>query len=83
MIHCVASVTTNVIQSLSLTNAGVKTGVRFEDVIRREVNSVTGEAEMAADGGFWLQLCNSVSLSRGTRSCRAENTETLPASFHI
>lgn len=58
----------------SLTNAGVEAGVCFEDIISREVNNITAEAQMAADRGLWLQLRNSFCLGRGTGACMEENT---------
>lgn len=41
---------------ISLTSAAVEADLCFEDIISREVNSVTGEAEMAAYRCFWMQL---------------------------
>lgn len=43
-----------------------------KNIMSREVHSVTGEAEMAADGGFRLQLSNSFSLGGGAASCGRE-----------
>lgn len=54
---------------ISLTNAGVKAGVRFENIISGEVDSIAGKAEMAAHRGFWVQLRNCFSLGRGAGSC--------------
>lgn len=55
-----------------LTNAGVKAGVCFEDIISREVDSIAGEAEVAAERAFWMQLRNGFSLSRGAASCKTK-----------
>lgn len=55
---------------MNLTDAGVEAGVCFEDVVRREVDSVAGKAEAAPDGGFWMQLRDGCSLGRGAGSCR-------------
>lgn len=55
-----------------LTNAGVKASVCFEDIISREVDNITGEAEVAAERGFWMELKNGFSLSRGAGSCKTK-----------
>lgn len=55
-----------------LTDAGVKAGVCSEDIISGEVDSITGEAEVAAERAFWMQLRNGFSLSRGAASCKSK-----------
>lgn len=57
-----------------LTDAGVKGGVRSEDVASGEVDSVAGEAEVAAERRFWMQLRNGFSLSRRAASCKNQTT---------
>lgn len=56
-----------------LTDAGVKADVCFEYISGRKINGTAGEAEMAADRGFWPQLRNSFGLGRGTSSCKVEH----------
>lgn len=60
-----------------LTNAGVKAGVCSEDIISGEVDSIAGEAEVAAERGFWMQLKNGFSLSSGAASCKNQRTLAL------
>lgn len=52
------------LNSVNLTNAGVKACVCSEDITGREVNSVAGKAEKAADRFLWLELWNSLHLGR-------------------
>lgn len=53
----------------TLTDAGVEAGLRFQDVTGGKVDDVTGEAELAADGGFWLQQGNGFGLGSAAGSC--------------
>lgn len=55
-----------------LTDAGVKAGVCFEDIISSKVDSITREAEVAAERGFWVQLRNGFSLGRRAGSCKTK-----------
>lgn len=64
-----------------LTNAGVKAGVCFEDVISWEVDRVTGKAGMAAYRCFWLQLWNRLSLGGGASSCSVKNNGGIRKCF--
>lgn len=58
----------------TLTDAGVKGGVRSEDVASGEVDGVAGEAEAAAERRLWVQLRNGLSLSRRAASCKNQTT---------
>lgn len=58
-----------------LTNAGVKAGMCFEDIISSKVDSIAGEVQVAAERCFWMQLRNGFSLSRGAGSCKTKEHE--------
>lgn len=53
----------------TLTDAVVEAGLRSQDVVGGEVNDVAGEAELAADGGFWPQQGKSFDLGGRAGSC--------------
>lgn len=53
----------------TLTDAVVEAGLRSQDVVSGEVNNVAGEAELAADGGFWPQQGKSFDLGGRAGSC--------------
>lgn len=57
-----------------LTDARVEAGLRLQDVVGGEVDDVAGEAELAADRGFWPQQRKSVGLGSGAASCEQRSS---------